>query len=92
MVVIFNPFGFKMLVWYVKQFLHVHRICQSEYEQNVEPSYKYLFVEIYISNIASIIFSIVFPYLKSSLDKLTRKRTRSLYPSIWNNLLKDVEI
>jgi hypothetical protein len=64
MMVIFNPFKFEQPVWNVGQFFDLRRIWRPVYERNVGLSYLYLFDTLFILNMVSIIFWLVFPYLK----------------------------
>lgn len=76
MMVIFNPFGFREPVWHLKQFIHLQRVWQPEYEQNIELSYNHLFSMLYVLNIASIIISIGFPYIRTIFRNVQKKMDR----------------
>jgi hypothetical protein len=65
MILIFNPFKFKMPlsnVW--EQFLDLRRLWAPEYERNLDITYKYLFDVLYIVNIGSIVTWLSLPYLR----------------------------
>jgi hypothetical protein len=67
MTVIFNPFKFEEPVWKVGQFFDLRRIFRPRYERNVGLGYLYLFDTLFILNMISIIFWLVFPYLRELL-------------------------
>jgi hypothetical protein len=74
MVLIFNPFGFKMpLSNAIKQFLELHRTWGSEYERNLDITYEHLFGVLYIVNIGSIIIWLALPYLQKLFGLLPNK-------------------
>ena len=80
MVVLFNPFGFKMPVWHLRQFLYVHRIWHPEYEQNIESSYTHLFSVLYSINIISIVCWVGFTYLRKFIRKSQTESESKLAP------------
>jgi hypothetical protein len=78
MTKIFNPFNFEMPIWKVQQFFHLQRPWRPAYESNLELRYAYLFNELYILNIASIIIWLGFPYLKSMFSQAVNKADEHL--------------
>lgn len=74
MVLIFNPFGFKMpFLNAVKQFLELRRPWSPEYERNLEITYEHLFGVLYIVNIGSIVIWLALPYLRKLFGLLPNK-------------------
>jgi len=73
MTVIFNPFKFEGPVWKVGQFFNLRRIWRPGYERNAGLSYLYLFDALFILNMISIIFWLVFPYLREVLGRIQEK-------------------
>jgi len=78
MIVIFNPFKFEEPVWKVGQFFELRRIFRPRYERNVGLSYLYLFDALFILNMVSIIFWLVFPYLREVFSRIPEKSNKEL--------------
>ena len=76
MTVIFNPFKFEEPVWKVGQFLELRRLYRPVYERNVGLSYLYLFDTLFILNMVSIIFWLVFPYFREVFGTLPEKANK----------------
>jgi hypothetical protein len=65
MILIFNPFNFKMPLYNAwEQFLNLHRLWSPEYERNLEITYEHFFDVLYIVNISSIVTWLLLPYLR----------------------------
>jgi hypothetical protein len=76
MILIFNPFNFKMPLsnaW--EQFLELRRIWAPEYERNLEITYNYLFKVLYIVNIGSIITWLSLPFLRKLFSLLPGEKS-----------------
>ena len=74
MILIFNPFRFKMPFFNaLKQFLELRRPWSPEYERNLDITYKYLFDVLYIVNIGSIFIWLVLSYLRKLFGLLPNK-------------------
>ncbi len=78
MTKLFNPFNFEMPVWKVQQFFNIQRIWRPAYESNLELRYAYLFNELYLLNIASIIIWLGIPHLKTIFSQAVNKTDEQL--------------
>ncbi|MHC4394840.1 MAG: hypothetical protein ACYS1A_04225 [Planctomycetota bacterium] len=74
-IVIINPFKFKLPVWHLEQFLSIKRLWHPRYEYDGGNTlkYTYLFSVLYIVNIVSIIVWLIFPYLQKLFSRLGNK-------------------
>jgi len=92
MVVLINPFGFKMPVWHVVQFMNIQRLLRPVYERNVEVNYRYLFSYLYFLNIISIIIWLLAPYLRTVFTQLKEKTNEQQPADMYESPKTDLAI
>jgi hypothetical protein len=64
MMVLFNPFKFKLPLWHLGQFFNMRRMWVPRYEGKYRVNYRYLFFVLYAVNVVSVIVWLAVPNLR----------------------------
>jgi hypothetical protein len=73
MIVLFNPFKFKLPLWHLEQFLNLTRKWIPRYEGKYRVNYRHLFAVLYFVNVVSVIIWLTVPYLRKLFRALPEK-------------------